>query len=98
MVLFVSEDAEEFLEETKISSLLTKYCKFLPVEIKFGTNKRTEKDKKGKEFEIEEDNIINNTNPLWKKSPSKLKNRMIMQLFIEKYILIILINHFFIFI
>ena len=74
VVLFVSEDAEEFLEETKISSLLTKYCKFLPVEIKFGTNKRTEKDKKGKEFEIEEDNIINNTNPLWKKSPSKLKS------------------------
>ena len=74
VVLFVSEDAEEFLEETKISSLLTKYCKFLPVEIKFGTNKRTEKDKKGKEFEIEEDNIINNTKPLWKKSPSKLKS------------------------
>ncbi len=74
IVLFVSDDAEEFLEETKISSLLTKYCKFLPVEIKFGTNKRTEKDKKGKEVEIEEDNIINNTNPLWKKSPSKLKS------------------------
>ena len=97
VVLFVSEDAEEFLEETKISSLLTKYCKFLPVEIKFGTNKRTEKDKKGKEFEIEEDNIINNTNPLWKKSPSKLKSDD-YAVFIEKYILIILISRFFIFI
>ena len=52
MVLFVSEDAEEFLEENKISSLLTKYCKFLPVEIKFGTNKRTEKDKKEKNLKL----------------------------------------------
>ena len=73
VVLFVSDDALEFLEDSKISSLLNKYCKFLPIEIKFGTNKKTEKDKKGKEVEIEEDNIINNTNPLWKKSPSKLK-------------------------
>ena len=85
VVLFVSEDAEEFLEETKISSLLTKYCKFLPVEIKFGTNKRTEKDKKGKEFEIEEDNIINNTNPLWKKSPSKLKSEDYASFYREIY-------------
>ncbi len=73
VVLFISDDALEFLEDSKISSLLNKYCKFLPIEIKFGTNKKTEKDKKGKEVEIEEDNIINNTNPLWKKSPSKLK-------------------------
>ena len=85
VVLFVSEDAEEFLEETKISSLLTKYCKFLPVDIKFGTNKRTEKDKKGKEFEIEEDNIINNTNPLWKKSPSKLKSEDYTTFYRELY-------------
>ena len=85
VVLFVSEDAEEFLEETKISSLLTKYCKFLPVEIKFGTNKRTEKDKKGKEFEIEEDNIINNTKPLWKKSPSKLKSEDYASFYREIY-------------
>tara|TARA_B100000579_G_scaffold139603_1_gene113471 strand:+ start:1449 stop:3320 length:1872 start_codon:yes stop_codon:yes gene_type:complete len=73
VILFVSDDATEFLEDSKISSLLNKYCKFLPVEIKFGTNKKTEKNKKGKEVEVEEDNIINNTNPLWKKSPSKLK-------------------------
>ncbi len=73
VILFVSDDATEFLEDSKISSLLNKYCKFLPVEIKFGTNKKTEKNKKGKEIEVEEDNIINNTNPLWKKSPSKLQ-------------------------
>ena len=73
IVLFVSDDALEFLEDSKISSLLSKYCKFLPVEIKFGTNKKKEKDKKGKEIEIVEDNIINNPNPLWKKSPSNLK-------------------------
>ena len=73
VILFVSDDATEFLEDSKISLLLNKYCKFLPVEIKFGTNKKTEKNKKGKEIELEQDNIINNTDPLWKKSPSKLK-------------------------
>ena len=85
IVLFVSEDSEEYLEETKISSLLTKYCKFLPVDIKFGTKKRTEKNKKGKEVEIEEDNIINNSSPLWKKSPSKLKSEDYTSFYRELY-------------
>jgi len=85
IVLFVSDDALEFLEDSKISSLLSKYCKFLPVEIKFGTNKKTEKDKKGKEIEIIEDNIINNPNPLWKKSPSNLKTEDYASFYREVY-------------
>jgi len=85
VVLFISEDASEYLEDSKISALLNKYCKFLPVEIKFGTNKKKEKDKKGKEVEIEEDNIINNTSPLWKKSPSKLKSEDYSSFYRELY-------------
>ena len=85
VVLFVSDDATEYLEDSKISSLLSKYCKFLPVEIKFGTTKKTEKNKKGKEIEIEEDNIVNNTNPLWKKSPSKLKSEDYSSFYRELY-------------
>lgn len=85
VVLFVSDDATEYLEDSKISSLLNKYCKFLPVEIKFGTTKKTEKNKKGKEIEIEEDNIVNNTNPLWKKSPSKLKSEDYSSFYRELY-------------
>ena len=49
VVLFVSDDATEYLEDSKISSLLNKYCKFLPVEIKFGTTKKTKKTKKGRD-------------------------------------------------
>ncbi len=85
VVLFISDDANEYLEDSKISALLNKYCKFLPVEIKFGTNKKKEKDKKGKEVEIEEDNIINNTSPLWKKSPSKLKSEDYSSFYRELY-------------
>ncbi|MFZ6051526.1 molecular chaperone HtpG [Halocola ammonii] len=80
VVLHINEDSEEFLDESRISGILNKYCKFLPVPVKFGTNERTvkEKDEEGKEIEggkeekIVEDNIINNTTPAWTKSPSDL--------------------------
>ena len=71
IVLHVSEDCKEFLNKNKIQELLTKYCRFLPVAIAFG--KKTEW-KDGKEVDTEEDNIVNDTNPLWTKTPSTLKD------------------------
>src|SRR5690606_4962296 len=76
IVLHVSDDAKEFLSESRIQGLLDKYCKFLPVPIKFGTKKETiyegeGEDKKSKEIEV--DNIINNIHPAWKKQPAELK-------------------------
>lgn len=71
IVLHVSEDCKEFLENSKINELLQKYCRFLPVPVAFG--KKTEW-KDGKQVETEEDNIVNDTNPLWMQMPSTLKD------------------------
>lgn len=71
IVLHVSEDCKEFLENSKINELLQKYCRFLPVPVAFG--KKTEW-KDGKQVETEEDNIVNDTNPLWMQTPSTLKD------------------------
>lgn len=71
IVLHVSEDCKEFLENSKINELLQKYCHFLPVPVAFG--KKTEW-KDGKQVETEEDNIVNDTNPLWMQTPSTLKD------------------------
>lgn len=81
IILHIADDCEEYLEKFKIEELLTKYCKFLPVEIKFGSKKdRVKPDlKEGeneadvKEVEVEVDNIINNPNPAWTKKPAELK-------------------------
>lgn len=79
IVLHIADDSEEFLEKERIEALLKKYCKFLPVEIKFGTRKKWEgtgeKDDKGveKQKEVEVDNIINNPTPAWVKKPADLK-------------------------
>jgi molecular chaperone HtpG len=70
IVLHIDDDCKDFLEKQRIQSLLTKYCRFLPVAIAFG--KKTEW-KDGKQVDTEEDNIINNTEPLWTKKPSDLK-------------------------
>ena len=80
IILHIDGESKEFLEEGRISEILNKYCKFLPVEIKFGTKKEYidsptgEKDDDGKlkKESVEVDNIINNPNPIWKKSPSDL--------------------------
>lgn len=91
IVLHIAEDCEEYLEESKIEGLLKKYCKFLPVEIKFGTRKKMEptgeKDKDGndKEKEIEVDNIINNPNPAWTKKPTDLKDEDYKSFYRELY-------------
>lgn len=70
IVLYISEESNEFLEENRILELLKKYCKFLPVQIAFGN----EKDwKDGKEVETDKPRIINNTEPAWTKKPGDLK-------------------------
>ena len=80
IVLHIAEDSEEFLEEQRIDHLLTKYCKFLPVEIKFGTRKEGEKD-----TEVEVDNVINNPSPAWTKKPSDLKDEDYKAFYRELY-------------
>ena len=71
IILYIDDDCKEFLEKARIESLLNKYCKFLPVPVAFG--KKTEW-KDGKQVETEEDNVINNVEPLWTKNPSSLKD------------------------
>jgi len=69
IVLHIDNDNKDFLEEAKIQDLLTKYCKFLPIEIAFGKKKEW---KDGKNVETDQDNIINNTNPAWTRKPADL--------------------------
>lgn len=86
IVLHIAEDSEEFLEESRIDGLLKKYCKFLPVEIKFGTKKDfVKKEGEEKETEIEVDNIINNPNPAWTKKPADLKDEDYKNFYRELY-------------
>jgi molecular chaperone HtpG len=80
ITLFINEDSEEFLDKWKLQGILDKYCKFLPVPIKFGTKSESVEDgvddkgdKKWKSVEV--DNIINTTSPIWTKSPSDLKDQ-----------------------
>ena len=82
IVLHISDDCVEFLEKNKIQELLTKYCRFLPVPIAFG--KQTEW-KDGKEVETEKDNIVNDTTPLWTKTPSTLKDEDYKKFYRELY-------------
>ncbi|MGB0868935.1 MAG: molecular chaperone HtpG [Flavobacteriales bacterium] len=84
IVLHIAEDSVEFLEDHKINELLNKYCKFLPIEIKFGTNTRKEGEGDD-EVEIIEDNIINNPNPAWVKSPSNLTDEDYKAFYKELY-------------
>lgn len=82
IVLHIDDENKEFLEESKISELLKKYCKFLPVEIVFGKKKEW---KDGKEVETEEDNVINNTTPTWTKKPADLKEEDYTEFYRELY-------------
>ncbi len=88
IVLHINDENKEFLENHRIEELLTKYCKFLPVPIKFGTKKETieegEGDKK-KEKEITVDNIINNVAPAWKKQPADLNDEDYKDFYRELY-------------
>jgi molecular chaperone HtpG len=71
IVLYIDDDCKEFLEKSKIEELLNKYCRFLAVPVAFG--KKTEW-KDGKNVETDEDNVINDTAPIWTKKPSELKD------------------------
>jgi molecular chaperone HtpG len=70
IILHIDDDCKEFLEESRIQGLLTKYCRFLPIPVAFGKKKEW---KDGKQVDTEEDNIINDTCPIWTKKPSELK-------------------------
>ncbi|MES2139232.1 MAG: molecular chaperone HtpG [Bacteroidota bacterium] len=84
IVLHIADDSEEFLEQYRIQELLTKYCKFLPVEIKFGTKKETKKEG-DKETEVEIDNIVNNPSPAWTKKPADLTDEDYKKFYHELY-------------
>ena len=93
VVLHIADDSTEFLKESRLSEILNKYCKFLPVEIKFGTktekidDPKGKKDKDGKLPQIDKvsDNIINNTHPAWTKTPSSLKESEYKEFYRELY-------------
>ena len=93
IILHIDEDSREFLEERRIQEILNRYCKFLPVEVKFGTKKifvddpKGKKDEKGeiKQIEKEVDNIINNTKPAWTKTPQELNEEDYLGFYKELY-------------
>ncbi len=90
VILHVNADSEEFLDEFRLKGILEKYCKFLPVEIKFGTKDEQEEDgvdKDGKpQFKsITKDRIINNPTPLWAKAPNELKDEDYLKFYKELY-------------
>ncbi len=95
IILHIAEDSLEFLEDSKISGLLNKYNKFMPIPIKFGTRTEKIEQKKG-EFvetedkeniftEVEVDNIINNPNPAWTKQPTDLTDADYKDFYREVY-------------
>ncbi|MBG15419.1 MAG: molecular chaperone HtpG [Crocinitomicaceae bacterium] len=93
IVLFIAEDSKEYLEEARIGEVLSKYCKFLPIEVEFGTKKewidhpKGEKDEDGnvKKESIDVPNIINNTSPAWIKKPVDLKDEDYKSFYNELY-------------
>lgn len=104
IILHVNADSEEFLDKYKLQGILEKYCRFLPIPIKFGTKTEydyeseateeaeevtdetaTEEKKKTGPKEIEVDNIINNTTPIWTKSPTELKDEDYLAFYRELY-------------
>lgn len=90
VTLFINADSEEFLDKWKLQGILDKYCKFLPVPIKFGTKTDSvedgeEADGKKKWKSVEKDNIINTTSPIWTKSPNDLKDEDYLKFYKELY-------------
>ncbi len=90
VILHINADSEEFLDEWRLKGILEKYCRFLPVEIKFGTKTETEPDGvdeegKPKTKSVEVDRIINNPAPLWAKAPNELKDEDYLTFYKELY-------------
>lgn len=88
IVLHINEESEEFLKKSRIEELLNKYCKFLPVAIKFGTRETTRTEGEGddkKEIKETKDNIVNNPDPAWTKAPADLKDEDYLAFYNELY-------------
>lgn len=90
VILHINEDSDEFLDEFRLKGILEKYCKFLPVEIKFGTKEDSvedgvDKDNKPKYKTVTSDRIINNTAPIWTKAPLELKDEDYLKFYKELY-------------
>jgi molecular chaperone HtpG len=90
VILYINADSEEFLEEHRVSGILNKYAKFLPVPVQFGTKTESVPDGedaegKPKYKEVEVDNIINNTTPIWTKQPNDLKDEDYLSFYRELY-------------
>lgn len=88
VILYINEENKEFLQKQRIEELLLKYCKFLPVPIKFGARKETVTEGEGEEAvekEIEIDNIINNTAPAWRRQPADLTDEDYKAFYQELY-------------
>jgi len=90
IILHMADDSEEFLEEHRIQGILEKYSKFLPIPIKFGQKDNQVEDGKDKDGNpkyktVKEDNIINNTAPIWTKQPTELKDEDYLTFYKELY-------------
>lgn len=90
ITLHINAESEEFLSKHRLQEILDKYCKFLPVPIKFGTDTQEEEDGvdeegKTKYKSVETDNIINDTTPIWTKSPNELKDEDYLKFYKELY-------------
>ncbi|HVW95004.1 MAG TPA: molecular chaperone HtpG [Mucilaginibacter sp.] len=90
ITLHINKESEEFLSKYKLQEILDKYCKFLPVPIKFGTKTESVEDGvdeegKTKYQSVEVDNIINDTNPIWTKSPNELKDEDYLNFYKQLY-------------
>ena len=90
VILHVNKDCEEFLDKYKLQEILDKYCKFLPVPVKFGTKEEyvddgEDENGKTKTKEIQVDNIVNNTTPIWTKTPTELKDEDHLAFYRELY-------------
>ncbi|MFV0500242.1 MAG: ATP-binding protein, partial [Bacteroidales bacterium] len=92
IIMHIADDSLEFLEETRILELLKKYCKFMPIPIRFGdetyweeSETEKEKDDKPKREQKTKPRIINNTQPLWKKKPTELKDEDYLEFYRELY-------------
>ncbi|MEQ8547946.1 MAG: molecular chaperone HtpG [Cyclobacteriaceae bacterium] len=90
IILHVAEDSEDFLDKFKLQKILDKYSKFLPVPVRFGQEDKSEEDGKDKDGKpkyktVKVDNIVNNTAPLWTKSPTELTDEDYLDFYKELY-------------
>ncbi|MGO1595224.1 MAG: molecular chaperone HtpG [Sphingobacterium sp.] len=90
VILHINEESAEFLNNARIQQILDKYCKFLPVPIRFGTKSTSQEDGEDEEGKpkyktVEADNIINNTHPAWTKAPSELQDQDYLDFYHELY-------------